>query len=492
MDIIKLPTIGYSQIWKYLIEEVELRKQLSVEKPIVKGYNFFKSGKVLGIYTQIINNRCYIKSQVMPSYAKSGAAYTVRIIVNSSGDIEKAHCPCPAGVDGRCNHLVATLFAVEDKQRNFVNETENISSAPCTSKPCKWSVPPKKKCQPTAIQDVSFTKHVFKNQEAKPRRKRMDRTPLTSQSNHDFNDIYNKLKELEQRTGKKIGLIHTIPNTCFVSTAKIADEEPKQPQIKMALLTPIPSIQPLSIDQISQKASRVKRRLFESVNDREEIAQLTLQQQTCRLWYDVRQPRITASQCKRCMLRETTSPSKAIAEILMYKGTVQTQAMKDGIDWEPKIIQRFMEITNHKVRKSGFIVSESHPFLGASPDGITEDEELVEVKKVLSKENENLSSTICRLGIYKHDLKLNTNHKYYYQIQQQLFCTKLQLCHFIVSNGDEIHCDMVTFNPIFWEQILPKLESFYFNHILPELVYPRIKFGATRWNSQGLQFPRFD
>ena len=47
-----VPRIGYNHIWKYLIEDVEFKKQLSVEKPIVKGYNFFKSGKVLGLYSK--------------------------------------------------------------------------------------------------------------------------------------------------------------------------------------------------------------------------------------------------------------------------------------------------------------------------------------------------------------------------------------------------------------------------------------------------------
>ena len=34
---------------------MEFKKQLSVEKPIVKGYNFFKSGKVLGLYSKSEN-----------------------------------------------------------------------------------------------------------------------------------------------------------------------------------------------------------------------------------------------------------------------------------------------------------------------------------------------------------------------------------------------------------------------------------------------------
>ena len=53
--------IGYSQMWKYLIEEVEFKKQLSVEKPIVKRYNFFKSGKVLGLFSKTENGLFYGK-----------------------------------------------------------------------------------------------------------------------------------------------------------------------------------------------------------------------------------------------------------------------------------------------------------------------------------------------------------------------------------------------------------------------------------------------
>ena len=65
MGLSRIPTIGYSQIWKYLIEDDELKRQLSVEKPIVKGYNFYRSGKVLGLYSQQINGVHCIKSQVM-------------------------------------------------------------------------------------------------------------------------------------------------------------------------------------------------------------------------------------------------------------------------------------------------------------------------------------------------------------------------------------------------------------------------------------------
>lgn len=112
--------------------------------------------------------------------------------------------------------------------------------------------------------------------------------------------------------------------------------------------------------------------------------------------------------------------------------------------------------------------------------------------KIVLKEGESLEDGMCRLGIYKRfeqQLVLNNNHKYYYQIQQQLFCAKRSICYFIVSSTRGTHRDTVQFDSAFWENILPRLESFYFDHVFPELVYPRILTGESRW-SKDLQFPR--
>ena len=84
-----------------------------------------------------------------------------------------------------------------------------------------------------------------------------------------------------------------------------------------------------------------------------------------------------------------------------------------------------------KVLKSGFFISDTHPFLGASPDGLVDEDKIVEVKKIVLKEGESLEDGMCRLGIYKRfeqQLVLNNSHKYCYQIQQQLFCAKRSIC----------------------------------------------------------------
>lgn len=218
------------------------------------------------------------------------------------------------------------------------------------------------------------------------------------------------------------------------------------------------------------------------MDDRAEIMKLTADQHQSEVWYHVRQPRITASRCKRCLIKPTTSPTKAIADVLNYRAPVQTQVMKDGIASEAGIIKRYELITGNIVDKTGFCISSSHPFLAASRDRITGNNTLLEVKKVNSREGESFDETLHRLSIYKQqeELRRNRNHKYYYQIQQQLFCTGYKLCHFVVSNGVWVHIGNVCFDDVFWNTTFEKLETFYYQHIFPELVYPDVKFGCPR------------
>jgi len=103
----------------------------------------------------------------------------------------------------------------------------------------------------------------------------------------------------------------------------------------------------------------------------------------------------------------------------MQKKMKQTAQMKEGIAMEPHIIRKYSEESGHKISKCGFFVSEKYPFLGASPDGMTEDGNLIEIKKVTSKENGTEDETLCRLKIFKKEgsgLCINRQHKYFHQI----------------------------------------------------------------------------
>ena len=84
---------------------------------------------------------------------------------------------------------------------------------------------------------------------------------------------------------------------------------------------------------------------------------------------------------------------------------------------------------------------------------------------------------------------MNKNHKYFYQIQQQQFCSKKKQTHFIISNGVWFHHELVVFDGNFWQGTLTKLEQFYFKNIFPEVVYPRVLHGQPRWNKELARFP---
>ena len=76
-----------------MIEGVESKKQLSTAKPLVKGFNFFKSGHVLYI-GYLHENFYYIKSQVLPSMKKE-KVYTCFLVIASIGSVLSAHCNAP-------------------------------------------------------------------------------------------------------------------------------------------------------------------------------------------------------------------------------------------------------------------------------------------------------------------------------------------------------------------------------------------------------------
>jgi uncharacterized Zn finger protein len=110
-----------------MIDAVDSKKQLSAAKPLVKGFNFYKSGNVLSISFLNQNGKNYVKSQVLPTMKKN-LNYQCNIVMFSIGGVLKAYCGCPAGIDSRCNHVSATLFALDE----YCKEREKHSEESCT------------------------------------------------------------------------------------------------------------------------------------------------------------------------------------------------------------------------------------------------------------------------------------------------------------------------------------------------------------------------
>ena len=155
-DLSNVPDVNFGTVWKYMIESSNAKRQLSTAKPLVKGFNFFKSGNVVKVSVCSRDNKSFVKSQVLPSMKKS-SVYNCYATVLQNGHVKQAYCSCPAGVDGRCNHIAATLFALEEyckqRQKQQQGETSRTSIA------CTWNVPRKSKGEVLPISQMKFKKH---------------------------------------------------------------------------------------------------------------------------------------------------------------------------------------------------------------------------------------------------------------------------------------------------------------------------------------------
>ena len=83
-----------------------------------------------------------------------------------------SRCGCPAGVDGRCNHLTATLFAAVEycQQRSQLQPESSTEGLSCTSQPCKWNVPRERTGNVTPIGNRTFSKHDYYKTNKKKRK----------------------------------------------------------------------------------------------------------------------------------------------------------------------------------------------------------------------------------------------------------------------------------------------------------------------------------
>jgi len=309
-DISGMPKVTFGTIWHYMIDGVECKRQISTAKPLVKGYNFYKSGHVLFISHLAENGKHYIKSQVLPSMKKK-AVYACYLVLTSIGNVLRAHCGCPAGVDGRCNHVAATMFALEQYciMRNKMN-TES-----CSSKPCKWNVPRKRTGSVAPIAQIKFSKHDYIK---KSKQKRRSAVPL----GHDVRALHQRswpeskvenmlalVKEYQTKSGNVVGWSHILPQIVDVSDNCECDQNEVTINPSQELLSP-PKEQPISLSDLRQRCDQVKRKLQMSDKEISEVEKSTRDQSNNMSWFALRKFRITASKCHRvATLRASTSPT---------------------------------------------------------------------------------------------------------------------------------------------------------------------------------------
>ena len=182
-----------------------------------------------------------------------------------------------------------------------------------------------------------------------------------------------------------------------------------------------------------------KRSLKSSEDEVRHIEQHTREQRNSVLWHSVRRYRTTSSIFGSIYShKESTPPDSLVLSIIQPKN-ISTRSTAYGIEKESIAVKEYVEYQRHhghpdiSVSKSGFLISSSYPFLGASPDGAVFDPSnalqpfgFLEVKcpysaRMITPTDACAGSGFCcTLDQCTRQLQLKEKHAYYAQVQGQM------------------------------------------------------------------------
>ncbi|KAF2882522.1 hypothetical protein ILUMI_23658 [Ignelater luminosus] len=239
----------------------------------------------------------------------------------------------------------------------------------------------------------------------------------------------------------------------------------------------------------TQKARTDKRKGEQHKHIASKQIQLDLEQKTRGQYSNPRyvtekMHRLTASNFGAVIRRRPSTSCDALVRRILGRTYFTSPAIEYGLRNESVALQKFTEKTGKIVNQCGLLVDLEHGFLGASPDGIINANEICEVKCLhtvaklgLTLEQAVKMKKVACLKLAKDmSISINKQHDYYYQIQGQLAITGAHVCNFIVYTGDanELYIQQVERDYEQWKSVwLPKLVTFFKECVAPEIVLNR-------------------
>lgn len=153
-------------------------------------------------------------------------------------------------------------------------------------------------------------------------------------------------------------------------------------------------------------------------------------EQHSEAWHEARLGRVTGTRFKNLMSKESTASYQDLltniaCEIITGRAedNYVSPTMEKGIETEPEARKEYENSFDTEIRQVGFVIPDEgnkyHDWIGVSPDGLTYDNGMIEIKCPLMKTHFE----------YIEGGKLPSEYRY--QVQGQLFVTGLEYCDFV-------------------------------------------------------------
>jgi len=410
------------------------------------------------------------------------------------------------------------LFAVEDHTKMISN-----GEMSCTSLPCEWNKPRKRKLSPKQISNLQPVKHQYGK---KPRLAATPKPGLYKAGAPVSNSFLPNFLDNLQSVNPDCAIFTVVERQNVVSCDSDissddnvkAHEEAETSDFdveEFAKHYEVQTFPPRNVELLSDNLSYASDEFQEKRNNyfaslglskfESELIEISTRGQSDNpKWLQAREGRITASLFGRvCKMRPTTAPDNVVREIMGYKqeshgyqslpskaAPLQWGSQHESVARERYI--KFMRKKGHKrltVMERGLVIQSDLPYLGASPDGFVycpccrEYQRLREIKcpykwRLLTpRAAAHDKKFFCYIDS-KGKVKLKKTSNYYTQIQGLMALCKLRVCDFVIWTLKGLLVMRVKFDETFWKkQMLPKLITFFKEAIVSEALTERVKRG---------------
>ena len=368
--------------------------------------------------------------------------------------------------------LVAMTTTEFQLQPNLPEISTDEEVLPVTSYPCQWKQPKTRKDSTLPMSGVVFEKHTYE--------KMQKRTPKLTE---DFDPRPLKYRgTAKEHLPTLLGKLHG-EGLCI---SVLLDPQYRHWDTPVATApTELPGN-----SHLNDTITAFMENLQVSAAKAREIERDTREQHNSPLWFSVRRFRLTSSLFGAVLQRrEDTPPDNLVLRILQEK-QFSSPATEWGRQKESIACQEYVahqHTHGHRellVTPSGFLISETQPFLGASPDGAVYDPSdscqpfgFLEIKCPYSQRNVTPLDACSASGFCctatNGELCLRRTHPYFAQVQGQMAVGKRPWCDFVIYTTRGVSVQRIPFDQDYWDnKLLPKLTTFYKCCVAPEIVSP--------------------
>ena len=456
--------------------EVYSRKSTSF-KALNEGLNLYHANHIKNVEFNNISDCvrfCFIRGSCVPQTRVNEVPYVVWVCINTqSGDVLTGECNCVAGYSEACKHVFGLLQFIVAEVSLGHNKT-------CTSIQQQWGQRKSKKNEkmhpPSRLNKINFKRPHPEYESGFVKSSRLSFDPRPPQDRVPAID-WNRLS---QATAGKASVL------CF--------KKIYQPNFDHGYASKAPdSTQPKTVDELVIASSHSRYSFLQFLkNNRpveilDKITSMTQGQSSNPSWFAFRTGVVTASIAHRVWRCDGTAKStnQIIAKVLGYTKNPKSAALSWGISKEAVARKRFVRQArkNHKqfqCFESGLKLHHEKPFIGASVDGLISCACCgfgnLEIKCPFTHREKSISeyaevSDTCITAAPQNPSKyeIRRGHPYYTQVQHQMFVTGAKYADFVVFLPKESCIIRVLYDPNFVGSLIPHLEKFYVDSVIPEL-----------------------